>query len=274
MKISAPAKLNLTLRILCRREDGFHELETLMVPLPGLADQLIVDSADEFSLVVEGADVGAIEDNLVTRALRLFEQKLGRPCNYQIELRKTVPAGAGLGGGSSDAASILLALNELEGAGFSLADLEPLAAQLGSDIPFFLRKGACWARGRGEILEGADVVSLPVLLLKPSFGVNTVDAYKRWQDSQELPGVSYREITLDGVTLVNDLERPVFEKFLFLAELKGWLSKQEGVRAAMMSGSGATVFAVLENETQGAAIAERARGELDPTLWSWVGTTG
>lgn len=274
MTISAPAKLNLTLRILGRREDGFHELETLMVPLPDLADSLTLEWGEEFSLIVEGEDVGGVEDNLVTRALRLFEEKLGRSCPYRVTLRKVVPAGAGLGGGSSDAAAMLRALNELEKAELPLGELEELAGALGSDVPFFLRNGACWARGRGEILEATEVPSLPVLLLKPSFGVNTVDAYQRWQDSIELPGVSYEGVALDGITLVNNLERPVFEKFLFLPEVKMWLCRQEGVRTAMMSGSGATVFAVLEQGAIGEALAERARAELDPTMWSWSGATG
>ena len=248
-----------------------------MVPLPGLADSLEIEAADSFSLEVEGAEgaeVGPVEDNLVTRALRLFEARTKKPCNYRIGLEKRVPAGAGLGGGSSDAAAVLRALNELESAGLTQADLEELGAQLGSDVPFFLRDDPCWCRGRGELLESTTAPSLEVLLLKPAFGVNTVDAYRRWGASAELPDVRYEAQKVEGVVLVNNLERPVFEKFLFLAELKMWLLKQFEVKAALKSGSGATVFAVLYAAGTAAALAERAQRELDPKLWWWAGVTG
>ncbi|MEE3178693.1 MAG: 4-(cytidine 5'-diphospho)-2-C-methyl-D-erythritol kinase, partial [Verrucomicrobiota bacterium] len=110
MMVTAPAKLNLTLRIHGKREDGFHELETLMVPLPGLADVLDFKPAESYVLETGGAEVGPLEDNLVTKALRLFEQRTGIPCHYQITLEKRIPTGAGLGGGSSDAAAVLRTL--------------------------------------------------------------------------------------------------------------------------------------------------------------------
>ena len=272
MKCSAPAKLNLTLRIRGRRADGFHELETLMAPLPGLADTLEIERDEFFSLEVEGVEVGPVEDNLVTRALRLFEKHTGRPCPYRITLKKRIPAGAGLGGGSSDAAATLRALNKLEKVGLGDSELEALGARLGSDVPFFMREGACWCRGRGEILEGAEVDGHEVLLLKPAFGVNTVDAYGRWAGSEELRDVSYAPQRLGGLVLRNDLERPVFAKFLFLADLKMWLLEQAEVRAALMSGSGATVFAVLDEAVEIESLAERARTELDPNLWWWGGS--
>ncbi len=273
MKRRAPAKLNLTLRIHGKREDGFHELETLMVPLPGLADTLELERAEFFSLEVQGAEVGPVEENLVTRALRLFEEHTGRACPYRITLEKGVPAGAGLGGGSSDAAAMLRALNELEGTGLTASELESLGAQLGSDVPFFLREGPCWCRGRGEILEDADAEGFHVLLLKPAFGVNTVDAYRHWAGAEELPDVHYEPQRLGEVEFYNGLERPVFAKFLFLAELKMWLLHQEEVRAALMSGSGATVFAVVREAAATESLAERARKELDPNLWWWGGST-
>ena len=274
MTVAAPAKLNLTLHIRGKREDGFHELETLMVPLKGLADLLEFRPAEAYALTTVGAEVGPVEDNLVTKALRLFEQRTGTCCHYQITLEKRIPPGAGLGGGSSDAAAVLRALNKLEEAGLGKEDLEEMAAQLGSDVPFFLREGACWCRGRGEILEETAVEELEVLLLKPAFGVDTVDAYQRWADSEELPYVRYEAQEIAGLEMGNDLERPVFAKFLFLAEMKMWLLEQFEVRAALMSGSGATVFAVLEDATAAAALVERAMKELDPKLWWWTGRTG
>ena len=191
MRVEAPAKLNLTLRVLGKREDGFHELETLMVRLPGLADVLEIEAAEAFAFSCDGADVPADESNLVVKAVRIFERETGRECRYRIGLTKKVPHGAGLGGGSSDAAAVLLALDELEGTGVGKDGLASMAAELGSDVPFFLDGGACWCRGRGEILEPTTIGRHDVLLLKPAFGVGTPDAYKRWKDSRELPGVRY-----------------------------------------------------------------------------------
>lgn len=110
-----------------------------------------------------------------------------------------------------------------------------------------------------------------VVLLKPSFGVSTPDAYRRWSGSRELPDIPYGEQDVGGHVLVNDLERPVFEKHLFLAEVKRWLMGRPGVRGAMMSGSGSTMFAVVEDEGTGRALMEDAARELDPTLWMWSG---
>ena len=123
-------------------------------------------------------------------------------------------------------------------------------------------------------MEPTVIPEFEVLLLKPKFGVSTVDAYKRWSDSKQLPDVRYEVQKVRGVEFINDLERSVFEKHLFLAEMKMWLLKQYEVQAAMMSGSGATVFAVLYGAGAAQELAERARQELDPTLWSWAGRTG
>jgi 4-diphosphocytidyl-2-C-methyl-D-erythritol kinase len=108
------------------------------------------------------------------------------------------------------------------------------------------------------------------LLVKPSFGVPTQWAYSRWQDSREIPGVLYASEAFDSQTFVNDLERPVFEKFAFLAQLKMWLVKQPEVGAALMSGSGSTVFAVIRDHTDVDRLATRAKTELDPELWTFA----
>ncbi|HBM77332.1 MAG TPA: 4-(cytidine 5'-diphospho)-2-C-methyl-D-erythritol kinase [Verrucomicrobiales bacterium] len=273
MTVFAPAKLNLSLQILGRREDGFHELETLMVPVAGLYDLIEINRAEAFELETGSAEVGPVEDNLVTKALRLFEKRTGLTCPYQIKLEKHIPSGAGLGGGSSDAAAILRALNELEKTALGSVDLEEMAALLGSDVPFFLRDSPCWCRGRGEILEETSLPAQEVVLLKPAFAVNTVDAYRRWSASANLPDVSYELQRLDNLRMVNDLERPAFERFPFLAELKMWLLNRPEVRGSLMSGSGATVFAILEEGVSSSELVVDAKRELDPRLWWWAGST-
>ncbi len=281
MTIDAPAKLNLSLRILGRRDDGFHELESLMVRLPRLADRLTVEAAgeDEFRCDAEGVPVDAT--NLVVRARDRYREEAGvadGSVRLSIGLEKRIPHGAGLGGGSSDAAAMLLAMQHFHDDALSREELLELAAGLGSDVPFFLGDPVMRVRGRGEILEavdGADAPpSRPVLLLKPSFGVSTPDAYRHCLDARELPGVDYRPQEFGWATLVNDLERPVFQKHLFLAEVKEWLRRQPGVEGALMSGSGSTVFAVLDSAERGESLAAEARKALDPTLWSWWGACG
>ena len=273
--LEAPAKLNLSLRVLRRREDGFHELETLMVKLPGLADRLTFTPADAFQFRCTDPGVPADETNLVVKAVRAFEAAAGLSCNLDILLEKNVPHGAGLGGGSSDAAITLLGLSRLYNNPLDEARLHEIAGDLGSDIPFFLIPGAAICSGRGEkITRIESPPALPVLLLKPSFGVSTPDAYKRWKDAESLPGISYEPHQFAWGTLVNDLEVPVFEKHRFLAEMKSWLTERPEVGAALMSGSGSTVFAILKDPAAGPKIAEEARAALDPSLWAWSGFTG
>lgn len=270
---SAPCKVNVSLRILGKRPDGFHEVDTVMVPLE-LCDVLEFSPADALAMSCDAPGVPLDESNLVMKAGRLMERELGRPMPWHVHLVKNVPHGAGLGGGSSDAACVLCALNELEHGGLPPERLAELAGEIGSDVGFFIYGAACRCTGRGEKVE-----PLPewgewrpqVVLLKPSFGVSTPDAYRRWAGSRELPGIPYGEQRVDGHVLVNDLERPVFEKHLFLAEMKSWLLERPGVRGAMMSGSGSTMFAVAEDAEAARRLMEDAARELDPTLWMWSG---
>lgn len=270
MQFFAPAKINLSFKVLRRRDDGFHEIDTLMVPI-SLCDELTFEPDESEAGLAFSSDDPSLpqgEDNLVVRAAGAFFAEIGKEPRVRIVLRKKIPHGAGLGGGSSDAASTLLGLNELHGQVLSLSRLTKLAAALGSDVPFFLARGAARCRGRGEIVE--PVASLPrlsLLLLKPEFGVATPWAYQQWRDSRELPGVDYSAQMVGELTLLNDLERPVFEKHLFLARMKVWLREQPEVAAALLSGSGSTMFAVLRDAEAATALAGRARGELDPALW-------
>jgi 4-diphosphocytidyl-2-C-methyl-D-erythritol kinase len=268
MQLFAPAKINLNFRILRRREDNFHEIETLMAPI-SLGDELLIKPAERLDFTCDDASLPGGDDNLVLRAARSFFAEIKAEPKVRIELRKKIPHGAGLGGGSSDAASTLLGLNEMHGSALPLSRLTHLAAEIGSDVPFFLARSAATCRGRGEIVEPVTPLPpWPLLLLKPEFGVPTPWAYRQWQDSRELAGVDYQPQSLGELTIVNDLERPVFEKYVFLARMKSWLRAQPEVRAALLSGSGSTVFAVLNSNDHGEALAQRARAELDPLLWS------
>lgn len=275
LSLQAPAKLNLSLRVLGKRDDGFHEIDTVMVKLPGLADRVEFFENAGFFFTCSDPDVPGDERNLVVQAVRAYEAATGTTCNHGIRLHKHIPHGAGLGGGSSDAATTLMGLDQLHGGTLGAARLHELAASLGSDIPFFLTSSAARCSGRGEVIETIPAPApLRVLLLKPWFSVPTPDAYGRWTDSKEIPGVRYAAQEIDGVTLVNDLERPVFEKHRFLAELKQWLLARSETRAALLCGSGSTVFAVLTDDADAAELAKSARYEIDPGLWHWSGMTG
>jgi 4-diphosphocytidyl-2-C-methyl-D-erythritol kinase len=185
-------------------------------------------------------------------------------------LEKRIPHGAGLGGGSSDAAATLLGLNELFETRLDQKDLMQLAAQIGSDVPFFLLGSAATCQGRGEIVDPARLpANFNLLLVKPDFGVPTPWAYGRWKDSRELPGLEYASQEFSGVRFRNDLERPVFEKFVLLGHLKTWLRQQAEVGAALLSGSGSTLFAVLRESADAEKLAARVREEIDPTLWTY-----
>lgn len=157
----AHAKLNLSLRVLAKRDDGFHEIDTLMVKLPGLADRLTFEPASTFSFQCDAEDVPTDESNLVVRALRAYEAAAEVACQFAVKLEKSIPHGAGLGGGSSDAAATLATLDAWQNGRLGKKRLLELAASLGSDIPFFLMDGAVRCTGRGEVLTQADAAPPP-----------------------------------------------------------------------------------------------------------------
>ncbi|MFZ4115217.1 MAG: 4-(cytidine 5'-diphospho)-2-C-methyl-D-erythritol kinase [Chthoniobacterales bacterium] len=256
--LTAPAKINLSLRLLGRRSDGYHEIETLMAPIT-LADELEITHR-------HGADPGTItlscnepslptgEENLCVKAARAFQDASGIQDAIAITLLKNIPHGAGLGGGSSDAAAVLRGINTLFNEPLVAEELQLLAASLGSDIPFFLQEKPAWCRGRGEQLtEAAPLSSWNLLLIKPPFSVDTTWAYKAWDQKTWLHEAP---ITIDGIPIFNDLEAPVFEKYLLLPVLKKWLLEQSEVKVAWMSGSGSTMVTLLKNELSETQITE------------------
>jgi 4-diphosphocytidyl-2-C-methyl-D-erythritol kinase len=271
MQVLAPAKINISLRILGRRSDGFHEIETVIAPI-SLCDEIKIGRSsikNEIVFCCDNPSVPKGEDNLVVRAAKLFFKEIKLTGGVSIELNKRIPHGAGLGGGSSDAASTLLALNDWFETNLPREALAKMAETIGSDVPFFIFQSAAVCTGRGELVNPVKFrKQFSILLLKPEFGVPTQWAYSRWRESREIPGVLYAAQELAGQTFVNDLERPVFEKFVFLTQLKMWLLKQPEVGAALMSGSGSTIFAVLRENADRDLLVRRAKAELDPELWA------
>lgn len=276
MEIAAPAKTNLWLRMVGRREDGFHNIETRMVAL-SLADRLSLENIPDsvkVSLSCDDPKLETGEGNLVVRAVRALEEHCGRRFGLRLHLQKNIPLEAGLGGGSSDAAAALKGVNQLLELGLDKGELAALAAGIGSDVPFFIHDSPCDCSGRGEIVtpvgKGQD---LPILLLKPPFGVSAAWAYQNWAGAIELPGVTYAPQICPWGEMVNDLERPVFEKFFVLARLKMWLLDQAEVHAALLSGSGSCVLVVLAEADGGEGLVAMAKERFGSTLWTHLGRT-
>ncbi|PYJ28335.1 MAG: 4-(cytidine 5'-diphospho)-2-C-methyl-D-erythritol kinase [Verrucomicrobia bacterium] len=237
MQVLAPAKINLSLKILSRRSDGFHEVETFIAPI-SLCDEIEIGTSDskEIELHCDDPSVPTGNDNLIVRAAKSFFAATKLKPAVSIDLKKKIPHGAGLGGGSSDAASTLLALDGLFDTKLPREALAKIAETIGSDVPFFIFQSPALCKGRGELITSLKVKQkLSILLLKPAFGVSTAWAYSHWQHSREIPAVRYQAQEFAGQIFVNDLERPAFEKFAFLAQLKMWLLKQAEVDVALMS---------------------------------------
>ncbi len=268
----APAKVNLSLTVKARRPDGYHEIESLLVPI-SIFDRLKIEhiEAGDLQFTCSNPELPAGEDNLVVRAARLFCTSAGVEPRLRITLTKEIPHGAGLGGGSSDAASTLLGLNRLFATELKRDALASMAAELGSDVPFFIYQSPAMIRGRGENVTPQSISeALSLLLIKPPFEVPTPWAYSRWQEAGQLPGVPLEPQTFPWGALQNDLERPVFEKYVILAQLKTWLLQQPEVQGALMSGSGSTVFAVLKEREAGFSLGAKVAQEFGTELWCYL----
>jgi 4-diphosphocytidyl-2-C-methyl-D-erythritol kinase len=294
LHLASPAKINLHLKILGKRDDGFHTVDTRLCPL-ALADEVTltplspggtgtgsttaaIGTTVDSALTCSDSTVPLDGTNLALKALRAFEAATPHLSHraWRIHLEKRIPHGAGLGGGSSNAATVLRGLNTFYGEPLSAAALQEVAGQLGSDVPFFLYDTVCDATGRGETLVPVEEFpwKLPVVLIKPGFGIPTPWAYQRWAASAELKGVLYASQQCPWGPMVNDLERPVFEKWVLLPTLKMWLLDQKETRAALMSGSGSTLFAIATSGPDAVQLAEKARELCGPTTWVQVTQAG
>ena len=253
MILHANCKINLGLDILRRREDGFHDLETVMIPVLGLYDVVEVERVEGSSIFEQRGLVVdcAPESNLCMKALRLMQRLYGVG-QAKIVLDKRVPFGAGVGGGSSDATAVILALNKIYGLGLSEEELVAAAAMIGSDTAFFVRNTPQLCTGRGEVMES---IELPLqgkylVVAKPEEGVSTKEAYSGVKPA--MPQVRLAEALQRPIgewrgLVKNDFEPHIFEAHPAIAALKEAMY-EAGAIYASMSGSGSAVFGIFDDE--------------------------
>jgi len=268
----APAKLNLFLHVTGRRADGYHELQTLF-QIIDLADELTVERRMDGQLARKGSEVGAgPEGDLVLRAARLLREAAGRPeLGAELRLAKRIPIGAGLGGGSSDAASTLVALNELWGLGFSDDELAGLGLRLGADVPVFVRGTTAVATGVGECLTPARVAPAAFAVVFPGVGVRTRDAFQAPELTRNSPIITIPGFLSPGwmgapLPGRNDLEPVVAARHPPVRAALEWLGQRGHAR---LTGSGSAVFAAYAEP----AAARAALAGL-PAGWTGFVATG
>lgn len=251
MILFPPAKINLGLNVLFKREDGFHELDSCMVPIP-LLDVLEVLPADEFSFHQTGIAIpGSNADNLCVKAYQLMVENFSIQPVY-IHLRKEIPMGAGLGGGSSDAAYVIKGINALFNLNCSVEKMEELAAQLGSDCAFFIKNEPQYMRGRGEILSicHLSLNGYFIKIVNPGIHIGTKEAYAGIEFGEKQHAVKKiieSPIASWKSSLKNDFEKSAFRTYPVLKEIKEKLYEEGAVYAAM-SGSGSTMFGIYRTE--------------------------
>ena len=243
MRLFSPAKINLFLTVNGRHADGYHDLTTVFQSLD--FGDYVSFSPDSKLTLIAAASLPQGQDNLAWRAADAFYDAVRKVPRIEITLEKNIPVEAGLGGGSSNAATVLRGLNALHGSPLSPQRMHRLASELGSDVPFFLRGGTAWGRGRGDELTSLpDLPEFWVRLVQPDFGLSTAEVYRNWQGVSGVclrdAEVALRELNL-GKLLHNDLELPALALRPELAALKQRLIA-DGADAALLSGSGSVVF--------------------------------
>ena len=247
------AKINLGLNIVSKRPDGYHNIETIFYPIP-VKDALEIVKAEKFSFNQTGILIDApIEKNLVVKALNLLKGKRNNIPELEVHLLKSIPFGAGLGGGSADAAYMLKLVNDFANLDFSLDELEIMAASIGADCPFFIRNTPVFASGTGNIFESVELSlkNYYLCLVKPDVAVSTPEAYSMVTPKE--PEISLKEIIKEPIStwkklMINDFEKSVFPKYPIIEEIKDTLYKKGAIYASM-SGSGSSVFGIFEKET-------------------------
>jgi len=282
LTLFSPIKVNLYIRIVGKRPDGYHNLETVMAPLD-FGDTLTFAPAERgITMSCDNPALPTDDTNLVVRAAKRLAERFAVKRGAHIVLTKCAPLAAGVGGGSSNAAFTLMGLNRLWKLGATEAQLGEIAASLGSDVNFFLTGKTALCRGRGEqVVPVLFRLKAFVLLINPGFGISTKWAYESWAKAATrltvqppdvtvlLRALEENDLAAASAALYNSLEAPSVGKFPVLELLKRAM-RNEGAAGALMSGSGASVFGMFANATDAERAAVKARAEFGPSLWTRV----
>lgn len=258
IKKNAYAKINLGLEVLNKRGDNYHNLNTIFYSLPKLYDELTFELNNESKIIID-SNIPELnsKDNLIFTAIKKIERKVNKKFGVNITLIKNIPMGAGLGGGSSDAACTINAIDQLCELGLSYNEKLIIAQSVGSDVPFFLQGGAAIGRSRGERLEFFHYeIPLQIVIISPDIHIATPDAYSKLnRDSTSRKIIDFKQIlskSLENPTLMknmifNDFEAPIFDSNPEIKSIKQKLY-QSGAIFALMSGSGSSVFGLFDND--------------------------
>ena len=250
--VDSPAKINLGLNVVRKRDDGYHDLETIFLPIM-LSDRITFCKSDKLKLKSDSDILNKLSDNLILKAIRLLEKISMTKIQLDIYVEKIIPIGGGLGGGSSNAASTLKAVNKMFELGLSYNELSKLALELGSDVPYFLNPVPSYAESRGEILNSLNMeIPYPILIVNPGIKIDTAWAFKKIKPSK--PFKNLRDIFQEGSFDINnlkeyvknDFEEIVFPEFPEIKKLKADLF-HHGAQFALMSGTGSTVYGIFSN---------------------------
>jgi 4-diphosphocytidyl-2-C-methyl-D-erythritol kinase len=277
--VRTPAKVNLSLRVLGRRADGFHELDTVFQAID-LWDRLEMTAGDELKLTCDLPELSCDRDNLVLRAAELLLTRHGEGSRGgTIHLSKAIPVSGGLGGGSSDAAAALVLCSRFWGLHLERPELVELAAELGADVPFFLHGGTARGLGRGDLIEPLEFAGpTPLLLGVPPYGISTAEVFSRLSsrlthpsNGVNLPALSAHKLRLekDFWLPTNDLEGVVFEGWPALREFRDALLAV-GADRALLSGSGSTVYGAFDDDAGLRVAMTRLRKEFEE--WKLIPT--
>lgn len=258
-------KINIGLRVLNKRKDGYHNLETIFYPIHGLTDTLVVEPSAQDDIIFrqKGMTIDCVpENNLIVRCYRLMRSLYPTIGGVEVELTKTIPFGAGLGGGSSDAAHMAIALNELFLLDINKAQLAAIVSQLGADCAFFIYNTPCYAEGIGEVLTplSTSLKGTRIVMVKPEVAISTKEAYSGITTelpSGSLPRTLSEEALRTDSAFVNDFEPAVFAAHPLLADIKKRL-QDLGAYYSAMSGSGSTIYGLFHDNAERRAAIDLA----------------
>ncbi len=248
----SPAKINLGLYVLDKRNDEFHNIKTIFYPLL-LSDELTFEKSDKLEISSNSEQVNRLESNIIQKAIKLVEKKIGENIALKIYIDKKIPLGAGLGGGSSNAATTLKALNELYHLKFNYKILADLALNIGSDVPYFLNPTPAIGESRGEKVQLSSLeINYPILIVNPGLVISTRWAFDNLKiqksKTNQLEQLAKGNLDFEKmkISVKNDFELLVFSRYPIISEIKEDLYKQ-GAEFALMTGTGSTVYGIFSN---------------------------